>query len=252
MKKYVVSIEKENSERLAVFFQQKIFSDPSSFKKIGIIGKNLTVSEYFDLAVAKKIRPLSPGELGCTLSHLQVYQDFLSSDAELAFVFEDDAISLLPDDIDFDKLYLNITKIKLDSTFFLSLGGIQLNCAKNVYGRFIKQNILGRNILKIHPLFVENMTSTYAYVLDRKMAEVLIQYHISPRLCDQWDELVLQYPYVNFYASYLFDHPPVLDAVTDSYLQKEREQIQLIKNKKKDYIKKYKKKLMKMVLNKYH
>ncbi|WP_180022427.1 MULTISPECIES: glycosyltransferase family 25 protein [unclassified Acinetobacter] len=250
MKKYVISIEKENSERLVDFFKQRIFRNSSSFNKIGVVGKKLTVDEYFHLGVLGKSRPLTPGELGCTLSHLKAYQDFLDTDANLAFVFEDDAISLLSE-IDFDEFYSHIEKLSLNSTFFLSLGGIQLSCAKNVYGRFIEQKIFERNILKIHPLFIENMTSTYAYVLDRKMAEILLQYHKSPKLCDQWGGVIVKYPYVNFYASYLFDHPPLIDAVTDSYLQKEREQIQLIKNKKKSYVKKYKKKVLKIFLSKY-
>lgn len=246
----MISIEKENSERLVGFFQQRIFRNSSSFNKIGVAGKKLTVDEYFHLGVLGKTRPLTPGELGCTLSHLKAYQDFLDTDAKLAFVFEDDAISLLSE-IDFDEFYSHIKKLSLKSTFFLSLGGIQLSCSKNVYGRFIEQKIFGRNILKIHPFFIENMASAYAYVIDRAMAEVLVKYHESPNLSDQWADLIVEYPQVNFYASYLFEHPPILDVDKDSHLQKERQQIQLTIRKKKRYINKYKKKIMKIFLSKY-
>ena len=250
MKKYLVSIEQQDNPRLTKFFDQKLFNEPKSFKKIGIIGKDLKTDQYFKLAVINKTRPLSPGELGCTLSHLKVYEDFLNTDAQLAFVFEDDAISRLTD-TDFQEFYSKIKTLKLDSSFFLSLGGIQLNCAKNVYGKFIEQELYGEKILKIHPLFIENLASAYAYVIDRNMAKILIDYHKSPKLSDQWDTLFAQYPSVNFYATFLFEHPPVVDSEVNSYLQKERAQIQAIQYKKKDYIKKYKKKIMKLLLHKY-
>ncbi len=36
--------------------------------------------------------PLTPGELGCTLSHLQALQLFLDTDDQYALILEDDAI----------------------------------------------------------------------------------------------------------------------------------------------------------------
>lgn len=76
MKKYLISIENEGSERLTKFFAQEVFNaERYEFKKIGIKGAELTVKEYFNRAVAGHDKALTPSELGCTLSHLEALKD---------------------------------------------------------------------------------------------------------------------------------------------------------------------------------
>ena len=49
MKKYLISIENEGSERLTKFFAQEVFNaEGYEFKKIGIKGAEVTVKEYFN------------------------------------------------------------------------------------------------------------------------------------------------------------------------------------------------------------
>lgn len=76
---YVVSIDDRGSQRLKTFFNQDIFKDISEDRIdiVGVKGGHLTAKEYFNLAVHGRAKPLSPGELGCTLSHLEVYKKFL-------------------------------------------------------------------------------------------------------------------------------------------------------------------------------
>ena len=85
MKKYLISIEKEGSARLAHFFSQTTFGRyQNEFKKIGVIGAQLPTAEYFKLAVAGRKKALSPAELGCTLSHVTAFKDFLDSNEEIS------------------------------------------------------------------------------------------------------------------------------------------------------------------------
>ncbi|MFX9042666.1 LPS biosynthesis glycosyltransferase, partial [Acinetobacter baumannii] len=66
MKKYLISIEFQDSTRLQGFYEQRTFHNyKDEFKQCGIIGKNLTVSQYFEMGVAGKSKPMTPGELGC-------------------------------------------------------------------------------------------------------------------------------------------------------------------------------------------
>lgn len=43
---------------------------------MGVKGADLLAKEYFEQAVKGREIPLTPGELGCTLSHLQALKDF--------------------------------------------------------------------------------------------------------------------------------------------------------------------------------
>lgn len=59
-------------------------------------GKSLApeyVAQVYDAAGAREIqrRPLAPGEIGCALSHVSIYQAVLDRDLSVALVLEDDA-----------------------------------------------------------------------------------------------------------------------------------------------------------------
>lgn len=208
LKKYLISIEADDSPRLMHFFDQSIFSPfRAEFHKVGIKGNDLPLSTYFDLAVAPQKKALSPGELGCTLSHVQVLRDFVASDSKYALICEDDVIQV--DHVDLNCIESEIQNLNLSPCFFLSLGGIQLNANNSVRGRIISKLIFSKNILKLHPYYFAHLSYTYAYIVDKSMAEVLIGYHEIPHVCDHWDEIYQHDKRVNFYATFLFDHPEV-------------------------------------------
>lgn len=142
MKKYLISIEEAGSPRLNNFFIQDTFRhEIENFKIFGVIGKQLSVGDYFDMAVAGKRRALTPGELGCSLSHIAALKDFINSDDEYAICFEDDAIERFP--IDLEKLNEEIISLQLKPCFFLSLGGIQFKICNRVRGRYLDQTLEG-------------------------------------------------------------------------------------------------------------
>lgn len=232
MKKYIISIESEDGQRLKFFFQQPLFASAhEEFKKVGIKGDDLTVKEYFELGVVGHKKALTPGELGCTLSHLKALKNFLASSDEYAIVFEDDAIQDC--DFTFTEIEQNLKALDLKSCFFFSLGGIQLFHSQKVRGKFLSHQMLERNVLKVHPFYYQKFVSAYAYIVDRKMAELLLQYHSLPQIFDHWSGVYYLEPNINLYATYLFDHPIVTDDEVNSYLHEERVQYALHASKTK-------------------
>lgn len=223
MKKYLISIEQPQSLRLRNFFAQPTFAKyQSEFIQYGVIGANLSTKQYFNLAVAGRKKPLSPAELGCTLSHLDALKNFLSTGDKYACIFEDDAISFK--DFDLDSLESQISELNLDECFFFSLGGIQLKSSKQVRGTFLEKKINDQPILKLHPIYFGRLFYAYAYIIDRKMAKLLLRYHEIPKGYDHWSHIRDYDNRCQFYASCLFNHPE-LDEITlnQSYIQQERQ-----------------------------
>ena len=221
MKKYLISIDSDDGVRLKNFFAQQIFATcKNDFMKFGVKGVGLTVKQYFDLGVAGHNKPLTPSELGCTLSHLSALRDFVTSNDNLALIFEDDAIQA--SNFSLNELEKEIFDLNLQPSFFLSLGGIQLSHSQKVKGRIYGQRLLDKDILEVHPFYYKKLVSAYAYIVDRKMAELLITYHSLPKIFDNWAELEYVEQPRHFYATYLFDHPEIELGMQDSYIESER------------------------------
>lgn len=248
VKKYLISIEKEGSPRLMGFFSQPTFQKYySEFKKIGVRGADLPTAEYFQLAVAGRKKALSPAELGCTLSHVQALTDFLNSDEKYACIFEDDAICT--NNLDLNEIESQVDNLVLEPCFLFSMGGIQLKSSSRARGRFLKNKIEGSSILKLHPIYFGRLFYTYAYLVDREMAKLLIEYHQKPKGCDHWSQLRDYHPSVRLYATFLFDHPELgEEMIGKSYIEQERQLIKSQQDIKKTRFKRMQISLLKRIL----
>lgn len=250
MKKYLISIESPESVRLSNFFAQTSFNgERENFKTFGVIGNQLSVKDYFNLAVAGKEIAMTPGELGCTLSHVSALKDFLTSDEEYAIVCEDDAVERFT--IDFSQLEKEIRLLNLSNCFMLSLGGIQLKVCERVRGYKLTETLFDQVVLKVDQDFVKNLHYTYAYVVNRQMAESLIRYHQSPHVCDHWQDLVDFDQNCVFYGTYLFDHPEIADVKGVSHLEQERIAMNIEQSIKPKFSKYISKKIKKYTLDRY-
>jgi glycosyl transferase, family 25 len=63
----------------------------------GVDGRELPAMEYYKFMVGargyiKHGQILTPGEVGCALSHVRMLQEFLNSNAQIVVIFEDDVI----------------------------------------------------------------------------------------------------------------------------------------------------------------
>lgn len=252
MKKYLITIEETNSPRLKQFFAQSCFNQlQNDFSSFGIIGNNLTVKEYFSRAVSNRICPLTPGELGCALSHLSALQDFLESDDEYAVIFEDDVIETLT--LNLDELEKKVKALDLSSGFLLSLGGIQMGICYKVRGKLLQKKLYEKNILKVDPDFLQYLVYAYAYIVDKKMAQLLLQHHgEQPKTYDHWYPILKLDPTVNFYGTFLFDHPKMSDdIISKSYLEQERLQVYKRKRPRQKFFQYIRRKLKRYTLDKF-
>lgn len=218
---YVVSIEERKSQRLSSFFKQNFFKDipENDINIVGVKGGDMIAKEYFNLAVHGRAKPLTPGELGCTLSHLEIYKRFLLTENKFALIFEDDAI--FPEVLNYKELLDKIKQYKFGSGFLLSLGGIQMKVCRNVRGKLQENKILSQPVIKVNPHFYNRVCYTFAYVIDREMAEVLLKYHNKPRRADDWSYLHEFDSSTNIYMTNLIEHP-VEQTNQNSYLEIER------------------------------
>lgn len=222
MKKYLISIELQDSTRLQGFYEQRTFHNyKDEFKQFGIIGKNLSVSQYFEMGVAGKSKPMTPGELGCTLSHLEALKDFLASDAQYAYVFEDDVIFKCAINFDHEFSFL-------ENGFILSLGGINLYLCNKARGQILKEKFYDRPILKLHPYFSDKAFYTMGYVIDRTAAQAFIDYNKIVHLADDWEGFLKYAPSISFYFTDILAHPE-LNFVKNTQSSIENERLAILK-----------------------
>lgn len=208
MKIFVISIEDDNSQRLVKFFDQLFFQSlAQQYTKIGIKGAELSAKFYFECAVKGREQALTPGELGCTMSHLQALEQFLQTDDEFAFILEDDAI--LPKDLTLESLQQEVHRIQLPPKTLLSLGGIQMKESRKVRGKFLNDQFWGKKVLDVIPDYYHRVNYAMAYIVDREMAETLLAYHRPLRRADDWSYLFDFDSHVHLWMTYLVDHPAI-------------------------------------------
>ena len=208
MKVFVISIEEENSLRLNTFLCQSFFQNGNlEYTKVGVKGGELSAKEYFELAVKGRDKPLTPGELGCTLSHLAALKRFLETSDEFALILEDDAI--LKNDLSYQMLSDGLSKIDLPKNLLLSIGGIQMKECRKVRGKFCDFSLLDKKVLKVVPDFYHRVNYTVSYIVDRKMAKTLLEYHKPARRADDWSYLYDFDTSSNILMTYLVDHPVI-------------------------------------------
>lgn len=219
-KKYLITIQKKGETRFDAFFQKNQFQY-DDFQIVGIKGIELSTQAYFELAVANHAVPLTPAELGCTLSHLQALKDFIASDAQYAYVFEDDVVFKTTFDFEQDLGFLA-------EGFILSLGGIQLYLCQKARGHLLKETFAQRPILKLHPYYSDKAFYAMGYVMDKKAAQAYIQFHQTIQHADAWQLFLTQHPEISFYFTDILDHPE-LNFINNTQSSIENERLTIIK-----------------------
>ena len=159
----------------------------------------------------------TPGEIGCTLSHLKVYQSILDNNIDWACILEDDAIL----DERFETFIRTFQATELDSTSLYLLGGQNglsedrivksIKNTKTIGGQVFSKTIRSEGIIY----------RTCCYLMSSFLAEKLIVLSQAKFiLADDWSYLVKNDVIKKIYLSKFVDHP--LD-LSNSLLQKERE-----------------------------
>lgn len=219
---YVVSLKRDVDKRKVISQVLEDFGLEYSFID-AVYGKELSedILEGYKANSRGKIIDrgfaLTPGEIGCTLSHLMIYKDMLVKNRNWACVLEDDAIL----DERFETFIKNFDDSSLESNSLYLLGGQNGLDEKQI----IKSN---KNTITVGgQKFSKTIKSeqfiyrTCCYLISSYTAKKLIDIsEIKFILADDWNYLVKGNIINKIYLSNFVDHP--LD-LTTSYLQEERE-----------------------------
>lgn len=210
---YLVSLQNDHlrREKMAVNF-------PLHYQKMiyfeAINGKMLTASSFFSYSSkAYKINNkfLSPGEVGCTLSHLEVLKEFLKTDEKYCLILEDDIIGKDNDLLEIERI---IDKTRLNGIInFRNQDGFGFE--KILFGK--EKYING--LYKIPKFSAKYILGTCAYCLDREAASKIIDFHERYfNVADCWGDFLRVYN-IGFYYYPLINHP---DEPLSSNIENER------------------------------
>ena len=207
---FVISLKSDEARRQKL---KERFKNYGEFKLVEATdGRAMSAKEYYGYALPSLEaygRLLSPSEVGCSLSHVRAYEEFLKSDACFALILEDDVIG---DESGVKKAFETATKMEAGSVLIC---GAQ----DGLEGRF---SAFGKKLDEDFWLVSKRSYGTIyraaAYVLDRRAAEAILQTH-KKALCvaDFWQILLLQNG-LKMYFSDIFAHPTDL---ADSNIQPE-------------------------------
>lgn len=211
---YLVSLEKDTKRRN--FLENRFLNFYNSFKYYPAIdGRLLLSKEYYEkilINFKKNKKLMSPGEVGCTLSHISVLSKFLESDSKYALVFEDDIIGC---DEDIEKIGKIIPYLSENS---LVICGGQDGLLSRYFqlGKNTKSN---PDLYLLHPHSYQYVYRTCCYLVTRKSASMILDYHHNNlAIADHWGEIFKESK-INFYYTDIFKHP--LD-LADSSIEAER------------------------------
>ncbi|MBP3194898.1 MAG: glycosyltransferase family 25 protein [Cardiobacteriaceae bacterium] len=177
---FVISLTKDEERRKQLKEQ---FNSYNEFKIIDAVeGNKINIQEYFKYlsgSLAKYNVLISPNELGCTLSHIKAYEEFLQTDAQYCLILEDDIIG--GDEI-IEKAFSLTDKIPKNAMILLGGGD------PKAWGKKIADNFY-----QISRYSLERIYNAHAYILDRQAAENLLSIQKdTPTLTDIWCLLLPQ------------------------------------------------------------
>jgi glycosyl transferase family 25 len=136
MRIFVINLEKDKKRRQSIQMQLDQINCPFEFIN-GVLGKSIPENELSLIYNKKKAfrnhcRELTRSEIGCAMSHINVYKKIITENIPMALILEDDVI--LPDSlpnilIEFEN-YLNPNNPDL---ILLSDASVYLNKEKKIY-----------------------------------------------------------------------------------------------------------------------
>lgn len=212
--KVVISIDKD---RLLGFKSRNSCFD--YFAVHGVNGKKLDSLSYFNYIKKSTRTFLSPSELGCSLSHISAYQDFLNTQYEFLLVLEDD-VTFRDIDFKFDKI--NLPNDYIDSSILIHLGGQDgLSSRNKLFGSILDSSINSRQLWEVSPFSYRWLWRTSGYIINRKMAMgIMLHQKSSMKVADSWRYWIKVLSPKVYYVD-LIEHPVDLQL---SSIQIERNQ----------------------------
>lgn len=218
---YLISLKKDENRRLSLSlkfperYQQFILFD-------AIDGRSLSADDYYSaLSTHFKFNKtlMTPGEIGCALSHVRVLEKFLMSDKKFALIIEDDVIG---DDTDLE--YIESLVECLDDNSILICGGQLIN---NLTKRLLFGEKIFGSIYRVANASKCYISGTCCYVVTRKVARHIIDHQKNMlTVADDWGVFFKDSKKFNFYFLNILEHPQDL---TSSNIEEHRQSKQTSK-----------------------
>ena len=172
MKTYIISLKNSESRRCSISAQAS--EHQLDYEFIDAVNGREIPANVLGFLRKKESYAITPGEIGCAMSHLLAYEKLLHSADEHALILEDDVI--IPGDIN-ERLAWLATHISRDKPYVCLLSKV------NQYSKKPLKVLAEKDAL--HQVY--NATFAHAYVINRKAAQNLME-NLFPVWCvaDQW------------------------------------------------------------------
>lgn len=237
---FIVSLQQDVEKRAIISKTLKDFGLKFSFVD-AIYGKDLpdsTLNSFRKKSTGKLIDrgfPATPGEIGCTLSHLKAYQEVIDRGLEWACILEDDAIL----DERFRVFIKSFQNAELNPKTLYILGGQNGLDEKQIIKSVKNTKLVGAQNFSKTIKSEQFVYRTCCYLISSHLAKKIINISkTSFILADDWNYLVKSKTINDIYISKFVDHPKDFSM---SYLQQERDAVTLSRisnfnNKKKSFL----------------
>ncbi|QGM81063.1 glycosyltransferase family 25 protein [Otariodibacter oris] len=183
MKKYLISLDKDTHRR-ELFFAQPDTRDFQVFSAFNTMNDDLdSLSKRFDCEyfLQKYARAVTKGEVGCTLSHLGVYQQIIDdesiADNDFCLICEDDALfnhdfqaqltKLIQQGISADLVLVGQSKIT-------DFNHLELEINYPTTYQFLQQRMDGCYFNVVYP-YKNYFAGTVAYLIKKSVARKFIE-----------------------------------------------------------------------------
>lgn len=113
--------------------------------------------------------------IGCAISHISVWKDFLKSNKQYALIFEDDAIFNTKSFKSKIKFYLSQTPSNFDILYLGSFGSNPNNTFFNFFMKLLNQQCQFKQINK-HIIKPKVALAAHSYIISKKGARKLLQF----------------------------------------------------------------------------
>jgi glycosyl transferase family 25 len=182
MKTYIINLERSAVRRKHILQEVERCGLDHEFVT-AVDGKTLSASDIEQMCDVDAIKAypdwLTPGMLGCALSHYNVYRKILQDDVEIAFVLEDDM--KLPDNLPLllEEISKNILKNEVITLYYFSFQPCKLS----------DQDVTKlTNNYRLHfPMDVAQPITTGGYVITKSAAKTLADIILPVRVApDSW------------------------------------------------------------------
>lgn len=198
---YLVSLDSDY-ERRAVL-KERFSRYYNDFKHISAVdGRTISSLKYYKAILPEYLeskKMLSPAEIGCTQSHIQVLKTFIASGKEKALILEDDIIGC---DSDIDDV-INKSDFMPEDSVYIPGGQNALDVNKFLLGKEYKT----KGLFVLAKYSHHYILRTCCYVVTKSSAKLLLEFY-KKRFCiaDNWEKFFLGTKFEILYSNTL-RHP---------------------------------------------